>query len=322
MTTSTVDVSVLVVSYETRDLTLQCLESLLASTTALRLQVVVVDNASRDGTATAVTTQLPTVEVVALEQNIGFARAVNLAADRAEGRHLLLLNPDTIVPPGAIDALVAFAEAHPEHGIVGGRTLRADGSLDPSSCWGAPTPWSVLCFATGASTVFRGSRIFDPESLGRWPRDSERPVDVVTGCLLLLDRDLWRRLDGFDPRYFMYGEDVDLCLRAGRLGFRPAITPAATITHLVGASSATSGAKRQLVLTGKATLLRKHWGPVGGSLGVGLLLVGVALRAGVAAVRGRPDQWTHTWRRRRAWARGYVDPSPIVPDPLPRSVPS
>jgi N-acetylglucosaminyl-diphospho-decaprenol L-rhamnosyltransferase len=317
-----VDVSVLVVSYETRELTLQCLESLLASTVALRLQVVVVDNASRDGSAAAVAAQFPAVELVALDENVGFARAVNLAAGRAEGRHVLLLNPDTVVPAGTVDALVAFAEAHPEHGIVGGRTLRADGSLDPSSCWGAPTPWSLLCFAVGASTLFRGSRVFDPESLGPWPRDSVRTVDVVTGCLLLVGRDLWRRLDGFDPRYFMYGEDVDLCLRARRLGFWPAITPEATITHLVGASSATSGEKRQLVLTGKATLLHKHWGPVGGPVGVGLLVAGVGLRAAVAAVRGRPDQWSHTWRRRRAWARGYPDPSPAFPDPLPRSVPS
>ena len=299
------DLSVLIVSYRTRELTVRCVESLLETTSGMALEVVVIDNASGDGSAEAVRELFPSVDVVALDDNIGFARAVNLAAARATGRQLLLLNPDTVVHPGAVRALLDFAAADPGAGIVGGRTLRADGSVDPSSCWGAPTPWSLACFAVGATAAFRRHAVLDPESLGRWPRDTIRAVDVVTGCLLLIDHDLWRRLEGFDTRFYMYGEDVDLCLRARQLGFRPAITPAATITHLVGASSSTSGAKRQLVLTGKATLVRKHWGPTMGQLGIGLLVLGVAVRAAVARVRSRPDQWTHVWKHRRDWTPGY-----------------
>lgn len=316
------DVSVLVISYRTRELTLGCLESLLATTTDLDLEVVLVDNGSGDGTVEAVRATFPSVDVVALADNVGFAAAVNLAASRATGDHLLLLNPDTVVHPDAVGALLEVARADRGAGIVGGRTVRADGSVDPSSCWGAPSLWSLVCFATGATAALRHHRLFDPESLGRWERDTPRRVDVVTGCLLLVEHDLWRRLGGLDSRFFMYGEDVDLCLRARQLGFQPTITPAATITHLVGASSSTSAHKRQLVLTGKATLVRKHWGPVAGRLGVGLLVAGVGLRAALGRVARRPaDQWRHTWRHRRSWTPGYQVTDLPVPVLLPpRSV--
>ncbi|WP_219995803.1 hypothetical protein, partial [Schumannella sp. 10F1B-5-1] len=104
---------------------------------------------------------------------------------------ILLLNPDTLVRRGSIAALVAFADEHPEYRVYGGRTLRPDGGLDPSSCWGEPTAWSLICFATGLSTVFHRTRLFDPESLGRWQRDTVREVPVITGCLLLISRADW-----------------------------------------------------------------------------------------------------------------------------------
>ena len=97
-----------------------------------------------------------------------------------------MLNPDTELVGDTLAALLAYAQAHPHAGLIGGRTLSPDGELDPGSCWGAQSLWSLVCFASGLSTVFRGSRIFNPESLGSWPRDSARQVDIVTGCLCLV----------------------------------------------------------------------------------------------------------------------------------------
>ena len=173
---------------------------------------------------------------------------------------MLLLNPDTELVGDTLAALLRYARAHPEAGLVGGRTLSPDGELDPGSCWGAQSLWSLVCFASGLSTVFRGSQIFNPESLAGWQRDSAREVDVVTGCLCLAQRTVWDQLGGFDEAFFMYGEDADLSARAHKLGYHPAITPDAVIVHHVGASSL-SVDKREMNLRCRVALARKHWSP-------------------------------------------------------------
>jgi hypothetical protein len=275
-------------------------------------EVVVLDNASTDGTAEAIRTSFPQARLIALEQNAGFARGVNAAASEARGEYLLLLNPDTLVHPGAVGSLLEFARARPEHGIYGGRTLRPDGTVDPGSCWGRPTLWSLFCFSTMMTTAFKRSRLFDPESLGRWDRDTVREVDIVTGCLLLIPRSLWLELGGFDLRFFMYGEDADLALRARERGLRPAITPAAVVTHEVGVSSRSRPDKLLLLFRGKATLIRKHWPAGKRELGLVLLWLGVGLRALMAQIARRDADtrvaaWPEVWRARSSWLRGYAE---------------
>jgi N-acetylglucosaminyl-diphospho-decaprenol L-rhamnosyltransferase len=310
-----VDVSVVVVTYRCREAARACLASLYESARDVSLEVVVVDNASGDGTVEMVREEFPRARLFALEDNIGFGRAVNLAAEQAAGEYVLLLNPDTVVHAGMPDELVSFARSLPAPAICGGRTLRPDGRLDPGSCWGAPTLWSLVCFATMLSTAFKGSRLFDPESLGGWKRDSVRDVDIVTGCLLLAPRALWLELGGFDPRFFMYGEDADLALRAAKAGVRRVITPRAVVTHEVGVSSATRPDKLLLLFRGKAALLRKHWGPVRGRIGLRLLAAGVGLRTLEAllprrrAAGGRPGSaWPAVWSARGEWLQGYGEP--------------
>jgi GT2 family glycosyltransferase len=293
--------SVLIVAYRTRELLAACLRSIEASS-GERVEVVVVDNASGDGTAELVAERFPAVELLTPGENLGFARGVNLAAEHATGDVLVLLNPDTVVHDGALERLAAFARAHPRAGLVGGRTLMPDGRLDPRSCWGPVTTWSLLCFATGLSTLAKGNRVLDPESLGGWRRDSVREVATVTGCLLAVRRVVWDELDGLDPDFFVYGEDVDLSLRAARLGYRPMITPDAVITHVVGASSSDPAEKQLLLFKGKATLARKH----GSRAGLALLAAGVAARAAGARLSGSTSSaWPELWRRRREWLAGF-----------------
>lgn len=308
------EVSILVVTYKCRDVARACLASVYATAGDLELEVVVVDNASGDGTVEMVRSEFPQARLIASEENLGFAAGSNLAAQSAEGQYLLLLNPDTVVHEGALQSFLEFARSRPGAGLYGGRTLDPDGTVNPGSCWGAPTLWSLLCFATLLSSVFRGSRLFDPESLGGWKRDSVREVDIVTGCLLLAHRRVWYELGGFDTRFFMYGEDADLSLRARALGYRPAITPDAVVTHEVGVSSEADGKKYMLLHRGKATLLRKHWRGLRLRLGLGLLAAGVGLRA----VVGRPA-WSEVWRRRREWLPGYPEPSEPGPAAASRS---
>jgi len=291
------DLSVLIVSYRNPELTRACLASVFEEIRDASFEVVVVDNASGDGTPELVEREFPAVRLIRSEVNLGFARANNVAAREARGEHLLLLNPDTVVLDRAPERLLAFARAHGA-GLYGGRTLAPSGELDPRSCWGEQTLWSAFCFATGLSTAFGGHRVLDPESLGGWQRDTVRDVGVVTGCLLLVPRALWERLGGFDERFFMYGEDADLSARAHALGCPVRITPDATIVHVVGASS-DPGSKMTQIMQARATLVRKHWSTFTRPLGLALLLAGVLLRR-------RGAMWATVWRGRRDWIRGYA----------------
>ena len=304
------DASILIVTYKCRDEARDCLASIFRETHGVRIETLVLDNASDDGTVEMVREEFPDVQLVALDENIGFAAGVNRLAEHASGEYLLLLNPDTVVHPHALERLVAFARERPQHGLYGGRTLNPDGSVHPASCWGKPTLWSLVCFATMLSTAFKGSRLLDPESLGHWQRDSVREVDIVTGCLLLAPATLWKELGGFDLRFFMYGEDADLALRAAALGYRPAITPDAVITHEIGASTESRPDKMVLVYRGKAALLRKHWPPPKRQLGLALLWAGVGLRALVAratSTREGGATWRAVWGARRNWLQGYPE---------------
>ena len=301
--------SVLVVSYNTRELTLECLRSLRAETETPEHEVVVVDNASEDGSAAAIEREHPDVHLIALDENVGFGAANNLAAERARGRRLLLLNPDTVVLDRAVTRLHEFAEANPTARVWGGRTVFEDRSLNRGSCWGAPTVWSTLCLAMGWANRFRDVRWLHPEGLGAWRRDTVRVVDIVSGCFLSIDADLWRELGGFHPDFFMYGEDADLCLRARSRGARPTICPDATIVHLGGASEPVKADKMVRLFTAKAQLFRRHWGAARAVMGVRLLDLWAALRvAGYGVLRFvRPRyreplaQWRDVWSRRSSW---------------------
>lgn len=308
------ELTVIVVSYNTRTLTLAALRSLFDTTRATSMRVVLLDNASTDGSADAVAASFPQVEQIRSMENLGFARANNVVGALARTEFLLLLNPDTECHPGAVDNLLAFARANPGSGIWGGRTVFPDGSLNIASCWQRITPWSMFCMAVGLTAAFPRSNIFNSEALGAWKRDSVREVDIVSGCFFLIRRDLWERLGGFDLRYFMYGEEADLCLRARRLGFRPMITPAAQIMHLLGAASISQAHKRVSVAKARVTLIRTHWPAWQVPLGIGLMWLWGGLRFGAsraAALFGqesgqkRSAHWSEVWRRRHEWLQGY-----------------
>jgi hypothetical protein len=300
------DISVVIVSYKVPELLRACLASLQREVVGPTYEIIVVENASGDSTAEMVRDEFPAVRLIALEQNIGFAAGSNLGARSASGEYVLLLNPDTELIGDTLAALLRYARAHPEAGLVGGRTLTPAGDLDPGSCWGAQSLWSLACFASGLSTAFRRSQLFNPESLPGWERDSAREVDVVTGCLCLARGTVWEQLDGFDEAFFMYGEDADLAARARKLGYHPAITPDAVIFHHVGASSL-SVDKREMNLRCRVALARKHWSPPRATTAVALLQAGTGLRALGAVLARRPaSTWPGVWRRRRSWRGGYA----------------
>lgn len=298
------ELSVVVVSYNCRDWLGRCLDGLPAALAGLSAEIIVVDNASTDGSAEAVAGRTD-LTLIRNETNVGFARAVNQGAARGRAPWLLLLNPDMELGPGSLRALYDFAQSHPGHGIYGGRTLRPDGGVEPSSCWNLPTLWSTFCFASGLSTAFSRNPILDPESIGHWPRDSVREVGMVTGCLLLSPRAVWEELGGLDEHYFVYGEDADFSARARRAGYRPIITPAAEVVHAIGVSSGDGGTKMPLLLAGKVSYARRQFPGWQAGLAVGMLRAGVLLRAAGSGLTGRGAKWRSAWRQRARWWHGF-----------------
>lgn len=296
---------IVVVTYNSSRWIIRCLDSLPAALDGVHADCIVVDNASHDDSASLVATHYPQITLIRNPCNTGFGAAANLGVARANAPWILLLNPDTVARPGSLRRLLAFARSHPGHGLYGGRTLMQDGRLEPSSCWALPTLWSSICFALGLSTAFRSSLLFDPESLGRWQRDSVREVGMVTGCLLLVSQDTWRCLGGFDERYFVYGEDADLAARAHALGLRPIITPDVEVMHAIGESSSGDAGSLPLMLAGRVTFIRTHFRPPAKLLALAFLRAGVALRAFGSRLTGRAHKWLASWQRREEWWNGF-----------------
>ena len=310
-------VSILVISYNTRAMTLDCLASVVAETTVPH-ELIVLDNASPDGSAAAIAEAFPPgtpgFRLIASAENLGFARGNNVAARTAQGDYILLLNPDTLVLDHAIDRLVAFAGRTPAAGIWGGRTLNRDGTLNPGSVFGRVTLWSLFCRSTGLALIFRRSAFFNPEEMGDWDRGDERDVDVVQGSFLLIRRALWEALGGFDPAFVMYGEEQDLCIRAKALGARPRMTPLATIVHYHGASSRRA-AREIMTLKAQVTLVHRHlpaWQRPLARFLLGFWPWSRMVSGGaLARLSGRPRfaeaaaMWGDVWRARGDWRAGY-----------------
>lgn len=297
-------------------MTLECLRSVIEQTHTISYEIIVIDNASADGSAAAMLSEFPQIVLIDSKENLGFARANNVASQRARGKRLLFLNPDTLVLNGALDALVNFADHNPYARIWGGRTTFSDGTINPS-CLGDITLWSILCRACGLTFLLPKSRFFNPEYIHMWDSlDHERDVDIVVGCFLLIDKSLWDTLGGFNPDFFMYGEEVDLCLRARKLGARPRITPKATIIHHGGGSEPSTEDKVVKILKGRITVMKVHWHLIELLIGRWILVATVALRAVAskiihppqrrgAGLDGRVDLWGAVFRRRSEWLQGW-----------------
>ena len=230
------DLSVCIVNWNTRRDLEQALTSILNSDPGLSLEVVVLDNGSQDGSAPMVRDRFPSVAVVESRENLGFPRGYNRAAQQADGRHLLMLNPDTVVQEGALQRLVAFLDSHPEAGAAGPRLLNPDGSLQ-FSCRRFPKPMAAILRNTLLGRFAPGNRFTRGYLMADWDHTNARQVDWVSGAAMCIRREAWEETGGFDEGFFMYAEDIDWCLRAHRAGWQIYYLPEAVIVHRIGAST-------------------------------------------------------------------------------------
>lgn len=307
--------SILIVSYNTREMTLECIRSVFSETAGFDFEIIVLDNSSKDGSAEAIEAEFEgQITLIRSQDNLGFAGGNNHAVALANGDYLLLLNPDTVVLDNAIGKLLQNAESHAEAKIWGGRTLFGDLSLNPASCWAKQTVWSLFSQASGLSSLFRKSTLLNPEGIGGWNRDGNRHVDIVSGCFLLIRKELWDELNGFHPDFFMYGEEADLCLRAKKLGADPIVFSDATIIHYGGASDTVRIEKMVKLLKAKALLIERHFSPATAWIGLNLLLLWpfsrLLMHSLVSLGYRQPylekrNVWQAIWQKRKTWLSGY-----------------
>jgi N-acetylglucosaminyl-diphospho-decaprenol L-rhamnosyltransferase len=291
-------IDVVIVSYRCRELLRSCLGSLRSHPPTGTMHVVVVDNASGDGTVEMVAAEHPEVDLIASETNLGFAAATNLGSRRGDAPYLLALNPDTAVTAGALDTVLAAIDSRPEVAIAGARLVREDGSLDHASKRSFPTPLSALGHFTGV-----GRR---PGARGRLaayraPEVESGPVDAVNGAFMLFRRAAFDRVGGFDEGYWMYMEDLDISYRLAEAGWLTWYEPAAKVVHIKGG---TTGGERSLRLNwafhkGMYRFYRAHYAPHR-SWAVNLAVyAGIAVKFAIAAVHSLLRRSLARLRQRR-----------------------
>jgi N-acetylglucosaminyl-diphospho-decaprenol L-rhamnosyltransferase len=230
-------VSVVVVSYNTRDLLRQCLQSVFASVHR-PAEVFVVDNASADGSTLMVAAEFPVVTLVALDRNLGFGAANNVALRRCRSPYVLLLNPDAVLAPDALGALVAALDARPGAGVVGPRILNPDGSLQ-SSGYHFPTLLTELRTSKRVDAAI--TALSGPAAPLPHPTDVT-DVDWCDGACMLVRQAAIEQVGGFDEQYFLYTEELDWCFNARKAGWSIVVEPRAVVWHHRGQSSvATNG---------------------------------------------------------------------------------
>ncbi|WP_458121173.1 glycosyltransferase family 2 protein [Paenibacillus sp. Z6-24] len=231
------DVSILILNYNTCQLTMDCIQSVYNSQTQYSYEIIVVDNHSSDDSTTRIPAAYPDAVFIANSNNGGFAKGNNIGMKVARGRYTLLLNSDTIVQPDTLETMVSFMDAHPRAGAAGCKIILPDGSLDKACKRGFPTPSASFYYAFGFSKLFPNHPRFNGYQLGYLSPDESYQVDSLVGAFMLVRREVIEQVGGLDEEFFMYGEDIDWCYRIKEADWEIHYCADTFIVHHKGASS-------------------------------------------------------------------------------------
>jgi hypothetical protein len=240
-----VDLSIIIVSYNTREFLRNCLKSILSSINGkLGYEVIVVDNASTDGTIQEIKNFLRSrislretnLKFVQNKKNIGFSKANNIGINSAKGRHILFLNPDTIVYPNTLETMVDFMDKHKDVGCATCLVKLPNGKIDDASHRGFPTPWNAFCYFSGLSTLFPKSKWFSGYGLTFMDLSTIHEIDAACGAFMLVRRIAGEKVGWWDEDYFFYGEDIDFCYELKQKKWKVYYVPTVSILHYKGVS--------------------------------------------------------------------------------------
>lgn len=255
------DLSIIVVNWNTRDMTRNCLLSVFQALQGpdaerINAEVILIDNASSDGSVEMVEQDFPQVKLIKNSDNLGFAKANNQGFEIAEGRHLLLLNSDTLIHGDAMSLSVKYLDDHPQVGALGIKALNGDGSTQ-MTCHQFPSLLNMALMASGLWKL-KWPKFFGRYHMTDWKRDSEREVEVISGCYLMLRREVLMQVGPLDESFFFFGEETDWCRSMRRAGWILIFSPLGTFTHFGSVSANKLNHRRDLLLAGaKVRLHRK-----------------------------------------------------------------
>jgi len=280
------DISVIIVSWNAAKHLRNCLESIREEARrhpGLAAEVIVIDNASSDGSAEIAATEFPEFTLVRNDRNLGFAQANNIGIRMSSGKYLYLINSDVVVRPECLLNIHRYMEAYPEIGILGPQIITGQGMVQ-RSCMGFPTTWNILCRALALDSLFPSVPLFGGHLMPFWPHNTTRKVDVINGCFWAVRRSALEKVGLLDESFFMYGEDMDWCRRFRLAGWPAVYFTGAQAVHFGGASSARAPV-RFYIEKQKANLCywRKHHGPRGEASALAVMILHESLRYAAAS---------------------------------------
>jgi O-antigen biosynthesis protein len=279
-----VDVSILIVNWNTGELLSNCIHSIADRTHGVNYEIIVVDNASTDGSAEMVRDRFPSAKLVESKENLGFVRGNNRALEEARGKYVLYLNPDTELKTNAVYGVASFLDANGEYGAAGCKILNADGSVQFTCARTFPSPFKQFCLLTLLNRLFPESRFFSTVEMTYWDHSDSREIDCLSGAFMMVRKSLIDELQGFDENLFMYAEDVDLCFRIKGKGKKVYYLAAEEIYHFEGTGSRKNPDPHFSAILQRESnhyFIRKHFGAVAGRRFKTAIFVGSVIRLAI-----------------------------------------
>ena len=253
------DLSIIIVNYNVKEFLQNLIHSIFKSALNISYEIIIIDNASDDGSVEFIKDKFPEIKLISNEKNLGFSKANNLGLKIAKGKYLLLLNPDALLREDTLQKMMEFFRNTPDAGLAGCKILNPDGSLQLACRRSFPGPWTSFCKVTGLSTIFPRSRIFARYNLTYLDENQSYEVDAISGSFMMMKREVYEKVGGFDEEFFMYGEDLDLCYRIQKAGYKVYYVHDTQIIHYKGESTKRSSFDETKVFYNAMNLfVKKH----------------------------------------------------------------
>jgi GT2 family glycosyltransferase len=252
-----IDLSIIIVSYNTKDFLEKCLTSVFANTLdAYSIEVIVVDNDSHDDSTAMVKSHFPKVFLIENKENLGFSKANNIGIKKAKGRYILFLNSDTEVSKDTFATMIAFMDEYPDAGASTCKLVMSNGKLDDGSHRGFPTPWNAFAYFSGLAKLFPSSMLFNGYNLAWKDLEKIHTIDALVGAFMLVRREAGEQANWWDEEYFFYGEDLDFCYVLKQKGWKIYYVPTTEVLHYKGVSGGIKNVSKELTTASLETKKR------------------------------------------------------------------